>query len=156
MGINTPLGMAAKRGPRRLGTMIKGLQRNWRELKESAPGHRFQERYARRQRAKRRRWDAKSLVNIALGLAVALGGLFLIPAPGPGWAITFLGLGLLGSEFSVIARFLDQVELKVRAVARWVKRTWNGSPFIGQALLVLVALLLMAALGYGAYVWLLK
>lgn len=136
--------------------MLDRWQRSWRELRAGAPGHRFGERYARRQRAKDGRWDAKSLINIILGTAIVLSGLFLVPAPGPGWAITFLGLGLLGSEFSSIARFLDRVELKLRAVALWARRAWYRSPLIGKALLILVTLLLMMALGYGAYVWLLK
>ncbi len=61
------------------------------------------------------------MVIVVIGLAIALGGLFLVPAPGPGWIVTFLGLGLLGSEFAPIARALDWLELKGRAVGGWAK-----------------------------------
>jgi uncharacterized protein (TIGR02611 family) len=36
----------------------------------------------------------------ALGGTVAVGGLLLVPLPGPGWLVVFLGLAVLGTEFA--------------------------------------------------------
>ena len=35
-----------------------------------------------------------------LGGAIAVGGLLLVPLPGPGWLVVFLGLAILGTEFA--------------------------------------------------------
>jgi len=35
-----------------------------------------------------------------LGGTIAVGGLLLVPLPGPGWLIVFLGLAILGTEFA--------------------------------------------------------
>lgn len=57
-----------------------------------------------------------------IGTILALGGLILVPLPGPGWLVVFTGLALLGTEF-VWAHRLN----------RWLKRTlarfwawWNA------------------------------
>ncbi|WP_259338482.1 PGPGW domain-containing protein, partial [Clavibacter phaseoli] len=44
------------------------------------------------------RWLYRILVGI-LGLAIVLVGIVLIPLPGPGWLIVFLGIAVLGTEF---------------------------------------------------------
>ena len=36
----------------------------------------------------------------ALGGVIAVGGLLLVPLPGPGWLVVFLGLAILGTEFA--------------------------------------------------------
>jgi uncharacterized protein (TIGR02611 family) len=46
-----------------------------------------------------------------LGGVIALGGLVLVPLPGPGWLVVFLGLAILGTEFAW-----------ARRLAAWVKR----------------------------------
>ena len=131
--------------------MIERTKENWRQLKESDPGQRFQDRYTRRQETSHGQWDKRSVINIVLGIAIALVGLLLIPAPGPGFIVAFLGLGLLGSEFAPIARALDWAEVKARAVADWAKEVWERAPLVVKALLVLVAAACAAALAYGAY-----
>ncbi len=131
--------------------MIERTKQNWQAFKESDPGHRFQDRYTRRQQAEHGRWDLWAVMNIGLGLAIALAGLLLVPAPGPGWVITFLGLGLLGSEFAPLARALDWTEVRIRGVADWAKGLWNRSSPVMKALLVLVGALGVGALSYGAY-----
>ena len=132
--------------------LMERLRRSWRELKNSKPGRRFQDRYERRQRASGGGWTLGTIANVVLGLVVAAGGLFLIPAPGPGWLITFVGLGLLGSEFAPIARTLDWAEVKGRAIGRWSRRQWEHAPMPIKAMLVLFALAGVAGLAYGAFV----
>lgn len=46
------------------------------------------------------------------GGGLALLGLLLVPLPGPGWLVVFLGLAVLGTEFHWAKR-----------ISRWLKRT---------------------------------
>jgi len=46
-----------------------------------------------------------------IGTAIIVGGLILVPLPGPGWLIVFVGIAVLGTEFRW-----------ARAVGRWVRR----------------------------------
>lgn len=55
----------------------------------------------------RRRIDRHPRLRVAyriavgvLGCAIAVGGLLLVPLPGPGWLVVFLGLAILGTEFA--------------------------------------------------------
>jgi uncharacterized protein (TIGR02611 family) len=57
-----------------------------------------------------------------LGVAVILLGLLLVPLPGPGWFIVFLGLGILATEFAWAERLLDFGNAKLRAWLAWVNR----------------------------------
>ena len=82
---------------------------------------------------------------------VVVGGLIAVPGPGPGWVITFLGLGLISSEFRPVARFMDRAEMKLRALARWVAGAWTSSSTVVKASICLAILLCIAALVYGAY-----
>jgi uncharacterized protein (TIGR02611 family) len=135
--------------------MFERLRKNWHELERSAPGKRFQERYARRRHASGGRRDIHTWLNIGLGSVIMLAGLLMIPAPGPGWLVTFLGFGLLGSEFAPIARALDWIELRLRRFAQWAQALWRKLPLGAKALLILLAALLLAALGYWLLRWLL-
>ncbi len=92
-----------------------------------------------------------AVLNVGLGVAIALAGLLLVPAPGPGWIITFLGLGLLGSEFAPLACALDWTGVRLRGGVQWAQGLWDQSSLIVKVLLVFVGVLAVAALGYGAY-----
>jgi uncharacterized protein (TIGR02611 family) len=56
----------------------------------------------------------------ALGTFVVLLGLVLVPLPGPGWLVVFLGLALLGTEFSSAQRLKHFGERQVHRWARWI------------------------------------
>lgn len=58
------------------------------------------------------------LVFVA-GLAVVVLGIALVPLPGPGWVIVFLGLAIWGSEFRTAQRLLGFVRGKVRGWTAW-------------------------------------
>ena len=51
-----------------------------------------------------------------------LGGLALIPFPGPGWLIVIAGLAILGSEFTWAHRLMTFTKQRVRAWTEWVLR----------------------------------
>ena len=57
-----------------------------------------------------------------LGVALTLGGLLLVPLPGPGWLVVLAGLAVLASEFEPARRLLDVVRRRLRAWTAWVAR----------------------------------
>ena len=131
--------------------MIERARENWRQFKESEPGERFQDGYQRRQQRSRGRFSVRSLLGIAGGVLVVVGGLIAIPGPGPGWLITFLGLGLISGEFRPIARFMDWSEVKLRVLGRWGAGVWTRSHTVAKVSICLAVLLCVTALGYAAY-----
>lgn len=56
-------------------------------------------------------------VALAGGLIVVV-GLLLVPLPGPGWAVVFLGTSVLGREFPWAARLTESLRQRARAVLR--------------------------------------
>ena len=56
-----------------------------------------------------------------VGLVMVLGGLALVPLPGPGWLIVILGIAIWASEFQPASRLLEFVKDKVRAWEQWLK-----------------------------------
>lgn len=49
-------------------------------------------------------------------------GVLLLPLPGPGWLVIFVGLGVLASEFTWARRLLDYVRDRVEAWTGWIAR----------------------------------
>lgn len=84
-----------------------------------------------------------------LGLAIIIVGIVLLPLPGPGWLIIFVGLGLWGTEFEWAKRLLRFARRQVGAWTDWVQR----QPRIVQGLVGLAGLVFLAAVLYGTY-WL--
>ena len=104
--------------------MIEEWKRDWRELKESRPGHRFQERY---RRSRKNSGGVARFLRPVAGVLVATAGVVLMPAPGPGWIVFIIGLSLLASDFLWMAKILDGAELRARAVAGAVQKWWKKS-----------------------------
>jgi uncharacterized protein (TIGR02611 family) len=128
--------------------VIERLREHWREFSESKPGHRFQDRYRRRQ--EKRGHVVKRIFLIVVGTVLALGSLFLAPLPGPGFATVFLGLAILAGELLPAARFLDWAEVRLRKFASFVDDVWKRS-LLGKVSIVAVAVLLAAAVAYVIY-----
>jgi uncharacterized protein (TIGR02611 family) len=82
-----------------------------------------------------------------LGTLVLAGGLVAIPYPGPGWAIVFVGLAILASEFAWAKRVLHFARGKYDAWTDWLGR---------QNLLVKFLVLAATALIVVATLWLLN
>jgi uncharacterized protein (TIGR02611 family) len=57
-----------------------------------------------------------------IGAAVVAGGLLLVPLPGPGWAIVFVGLVVLASEFDWAQRLLDLAREQLHRWTAWLRR----------------------------------
>ena len=85
---------------------------------------------------------------IAAFLVVAI-GLALVPLPGPGWAIVFVGLGMLALEFkwaeNLMEKILDRLEGAKDAAE-------NASP-LQKALGVVATILGIAACVAAAILW---
>lgn len=56
----------------------------------------------------------------AFGTLVVVVGLVLVPLPGPGWLVVFMGLAVLGSEFSSAQRVKHFGERQLHRWARWI------------------------------------
>ncbi|RWZ53160.1 TIGR02611 family protein [Labedella phragmitis] len=69
----------------------------------------------------------RSIVAL-LGAALTLVGLALVPLPGPGWLVVFLGLAVLGTEFAWARRLAAVIK---RMLARfwtwWRNRRRSGA-----------------------------
>lgn len=80
-----------------------------------------------------------------MGVAIIAAGIVLLPLPGPGWVIIFLGLGVLASEFTWAQRLLAFARTQVRAWTQWLtsqSRVVRG--LVGLGCLVLIASLVLA------------
>ncbi len=130
--------------------MIARTKESWRRFKGSKPGHRFQDRYRRRQESEHGWRDPRRLFYVVGGLVLAVGSLLLGVLPGPGMLTFFVGLGMIAGEFGPIARLLDWAEVWARVVAKRVGDIWRSSA-AGKILVVAVAAILVAAVLYVAY-----
>ena len=132
--------------------MIARMRGSLQDFQNSKPGRRFRDRYHRRHQENRSRLSPSSILYIGGGVLLVIASVFLGPAPGFGFGTAFVGLALLASEVFSIARFLDWAELELRDLGRELRDIWRTLPLALQAVVVLVALLLVVALAYGAYV----
>lgn len=88
------------------------------------------------------------IVVAVVGTAIILAGLALVPLPGPGWLIVFVGLGILATEFGWARRVLDYARKKVGAWTDWVQdQNWFVRILLGLGCLAIVAGMI-----YG-YIW---
>ena len=131
--------------------MIERAKENWRRFMLSKPGYRFQDHHHRCQRGYRGRSYVRGLFGIAWGLVVVVGGVIAVPAPGPGWLIILLGLGVIAGESLSFARSVDRAEVRLRRLVRLVAEVWAVSPVPVKVLIALTVLASATVLGYGMY-----
>jgi uncharacterized protein (TIGR02611 family) len=86
-------------------------------------------------------------------LAVLAVGIAAIPYPGPGWAIVFVGLAILATEFDWARRLLAYTRKRYDKVMAWFRRQglWvqaMGAAFTGA--IVVATLWLLGAVGWSA------
>jgi hypothetical protein len=130
--------------------MIARTKESWRRFRGSKPGHRFQDRYRRRQESEHGWRDPSRLFYVLGGLVLAVGSLLLGVLPGPGMLTFFLGVGMIAGEFGPVARLLDWAEVWARVAAKRVGGIWRSSA-AGKILVVSVGAILVAAVLYVAY-----
>ncbi|UQX86888.1 TIGR02611 family protein [Jatrophihabitans telluris] len=89
----------------------------------------------------------KIAVAVIGGAVVAL-GIVLIPFPGPGWAVVFLGVAIWATEFVWARRLLGWGRLVLRRWTDWIRR----QPLWGRALLAVAALACLAGVLYVSWI----
>lgn len=92
----------------------------------------------------------RALIGIVGGLILAV-GILAIPYPGPGWAIVFIGLAILSTEFEWAKGVLVFAKEKYDAWQAWIRRQnlWLQALFLGlTSLVVIVTLWLLNIYGY--------
>ena len=129
--------------------MIGRAKRSWQNFKKSKPGDRFQVRYYYRKQ--RGPGQLSKIFNIFLGSVLVVMSTLFGWAPGLGLVSLLIGLALIAGELFPVARFLDWSEVRLRKLARLAGKVWVGATPIGRTLIVLLVLVFVVALGYGAY-----
>ena len=85
-----------------------------------------------------------------VGGVITIGGLILVPLPGPGWVIVFVGLALLAREFAWAKRLLHFGRSRLASWTAWLRRqrlwvrlavTLSAAALAGSLLLLLALLL---------------
>jgi uncharacterized protein (TIGR02611 family) len=77
-----------------------------------------------------------------LGFVIVVGGLIMVPFPGPGWLVVFLGLAVWASEFEWAQGLLH---LAKRALGAWT-RWFRTQPLWVKGLATVVTLATVAAI----------
>jgi uncharacterized protein (TIGR02611 family) len=104
--------------------------------------HRRRERHVQRGKAYR-------MAFTAVAFLIVIGGLALVPLPGPGWAIVFIGLGMLSLEFKWAENLLEKVLTRLEAAQHAAA---NASP-VQKALGIAATVLGIAACVAAAILW---
>ena len=101
-------------------------------------------------RSRRSTRHAYQAVIAVVGGSVVVGGLLLVPLPGPGWLIVILGLAVLASEFAWARALLDFVKRTLSSWTDWLKRqSWPVRALVGLATFAFVLAVLYVVLRVG-------
>lgn len=103
--------------------MLDSLKKQWKQLKRSEPGKRFQEQYERSKQEGAN--PIKKPLLMGAGILLAAVGIFFILVPGPGLPILLMGAVLIAGQSLAVAKFLDWLELKLRPAALWLLDLWH-------------------------------
>lgn len=60
-----------------------------------------------------------------VGWVIVAGGLVLIPLPGPGWAIVFVGFAVLATEFASAKRTHEFMVGTLKKIIAWFQEQWD-------------------------------
>lgn len=130
--------------------MFERLRQRWHEVKRAKPGTRFQRRYEQHKKEQCSVW--RKPIYLVVGTLLFLLGLVLLPAPGPGFLVIFLGAGMIAEESLWTARALDWLEVRLRRVGARASRTWKRASAALKAAIVGLGATLAAAAGWLAYI----
>ena len=91
----------------------------------------------------------RALIAVAGGVVLIV-GIVMIPYPGPGWLVVFMGLAILAQEFAWAKRALYMGKEKYDAWNSWIKRQnlfVRSLTFIATGLIVIATIWFLN--GYG-------
>lgn len=132
--------------------MFPKLKHEWQQLRRAPPGQRFQRRFDARANGSA---GPNSLLRrvVVIGTAIVLGaiGLVLVFIPGPAILFFFIAGALLAEESRLIARLLDWIELRARAVWRPLKAWWKRRSQVAKVSAAVTLVLVTGAVTYGSY-----
>ncbi|OLT18722.1 TIGR02611 family protein [Pseudonocardia sp. CNS-139] len=104
------------------------------------------------------------VVISAIGGIVLVAGIIMIPYPGPGWAVVFIGLAVLATEFAWARRLLRYARSKYDAWTDWLARQTfavrllvlaaTGLVVLATLYLLNVYYLVADVVGLDAWTWL--
>ena len=106
---------------------------------EAPPEHHLSlsEKLARRRERHIQRSMPYRVAFMVLAFVVLLGGIALIPLPGPGWAIVFVGLGMLALEFKWAEKLMEKVLDRLEGAKEAAENASPAQKAIGVAATVL-------------------
>lgn len=107
-------------------------------------------RWARWRDGLRERRVADLTYRIAVGvvgLLVLAVGIVAIPYPGPGWAIVFVGLAILATEFDWARRMLAYARRRYDAAMDWFKQQGLWVKVLGAVFTVAITVLTLWLVG---------
>jgi hypothetical protein len=129
--------------------MLETIKRSWQRFKADPPGQRFQQQF------KRRHVVARTLLQRALvvggGVLLTGVGIFLFFLPGPGVLFVLLGAVLIAQQSVTVARGLDWTEIRLRKLLAQSIGAWRRFSAALKILLVGLAVVAAAAVGFGAF-----
>lgn len=102
---------------------------------ERHPNRRIQRLRERKQRHKQRSLPYRFAFATS-GVVVILGGLALVPLPGPGWLIVAIGVGMLALEFDRAERLVEQLYHRLEQAAEQAARAGPVQKALGIALVL--------------------
>ncbi|GII90026.1 TIGR02611 family protein [Sinosporangium siamense] len=93
---------------------------------------------------------ALKIVVGVIGAILVIGGLILVPFPGPGWLIVFAGVAVLATEFPWAHKVLDFGKSTLHAWTEWLKRQgWTVRILVLGVTLLAMGVIIWAALKFS-------
>lgn len=129
--------------------MLNNLKRQWRALRKSRPGHRFEDRYDRIKKSADQNKIGARLVRFIVALISLVIAVVFTVFPGPSLIFYVISGAMLASESLRLARWLDHLEVWGRKAWNWARRHFRKLPLAGK-----IAVGFAGALMAGAGVWL--
>lgn len=90
---------------------------------------------------------AYRIVVGVVGMIVLIVGIIAIPYPGPGWAIVFVGLAILATEFEWARKMLRYARRRYDAAMDWFRRQGLWVQLLGAAFTVAITLVTLWMIG---------
>jgi hypothetical protein len=131
--------------------MLEELRRQWRDFRRGRPGHRFQERYERNQRARSTGSKFTGFLKPAAGIVLLAAGVVFCFIPGPGVPFLLIGAGLLADVSLRVARAMDWFELRIRDMIAWGRSWWNHASRAAKNAVIILALFVASGAAYGGF-----